>query len=114
MKPKPNPTPALPSDSVSRVPWSAGPRIVYLTTPVPPLTPEELADTLGRLGADSPVSRALAQLLNQRIAIAMAEVASNRMADTDRAHAAGRLEELLGFYHELRQLTSPVQKEIAQ
>ena len=107
---KPNPAPGLPGEVVTRLPWSSGPRIVYLASRAAPLTPADLAEILGKLGTDSPVTRALLQLLNQRVAIAMADVAGSRMADTERAHAAGRLEELLGLCHELNQLTNPAKE----
>lgn len=110
---KPTQTPdeaGSPDVCAGREPWSAGARLVYLTTKHPPLTGEELADTLGKLGADSPVARAIWQLLNMRAGGAMADVAGARMSDTERAHAAGRLEELLGLLAEVQQLVNPQRK----
>jgi hypothetical protein len=64
-----------------------------------------MADVFGKLGPDSPVSRALRQLVQERAAAAMSEVAGDKLGPTERAHAAGRLEELLGLQAELVALT---------
>lgn len=93
--------------SPTRTPWTSGPRLVYLPSQHALLTRDDLAEIFAKLGNDSPVWRALRQIVQERTVAAMSDVASSRLTDTDRAHAAGRLEELLGLQAEIIALTQP-------
>ncbi len=80
---------------------SAAPKIVYFTSSAPPLSPEDLHGILSALGRDSKIWAALRQLLQERSAAAMMAVADSRLKADERAHAAGRLDEILGLVGEI-------------
>ena len=102
--------PPAPAVTPARTPWTAGPRLVYLPSPHALLTRADLAEIFAKLGTDSLVTRGLRQIVQERTVAAMTDVASTRVSDTDRAHAAGRLEELLGLQDEIIALTQPAQR----
>lgn len=89
----------------SRSAWSAGPRIVYLPARTGPLSRDDIREVFAALGTDAPLTRALRQIVQERTAAAMSDVAGVKVSAEDRAHAGGRLEELLGLMAELIDLT---------
>lgn len=96
----PAPAPATAAPSEPR-PWARGPRIVYFPSKHPLLSESEMAEIFASLGEDSPVARAIRQLIQQRTAAAISSQADSRGNPDSRAHAAGRLEELLGLQNQL-------------
>lgn len=65
--------------------------VVYYPAPAELLTPDQLNEAFARIGRNDPTWQALMQLLQQRLADAVAAAAGSE------TNAAGRLEELIGL-----------------
>ena len=76
-------------------------KIVYYPAPGKVYSPEEIAEAFSALNVNDTVPAVLRQILQQRLAGATVEVGSRDLTPEQRAHAAGRLSELMNISHEI-------------
>lgn len=78
------------------------PEIVYYPAAEKPLTPPELAATIGAaLDGNPKLEQAFRQYLGQRLAFATVECADVNLAERQAGHAGGRVSEVLQFQQDL-------------
>ena len=83
--------------------------VVYYASPEQPLSPDELTHALGTaLDASPRLEAAVRQLLQRRLAFATVDAAAGNAKPEDRAHAGGRLSEVMAIQAEIARALAAV------
>lgn len=82
-------------------------KTVYFIVPEPPLIREEVQAAFSKLHPSDPLARALRQIVQERVAMAVSDCTSEKFTERAAGHAAGRLAELLELQGELKDLIGP-------